>query len=66
MKAANGATPPDEEIDALRKQRNANDYTGQPITPAVVAECLTQAKALRKLLRARLEADHPELLKRPA
>ena len=53
-------------LDALRKQRNANDYTGQPITPAVVAECLTQAKALRKLLRARLEADHPELLKRPA
>ena len=53
-------------LDALRKQRNANDYTGQPITPAVVAECLTQAKALRKLLRTRLEADHPELLKRPA
>ena len=53
-------------LDALRKQRNANDYTGQPITPGVVAECLTQAKVLRKLLRARLEANHPELLKRPA
>jgi hypothetical protein len=39
-------------VDALRKQRNANDYTGQPITACVVAECLTQAKALRKLLRA--------------
>ena len=52
-------------LDALRKQRNANDYTGQPIASGVVAECLTQAKALRKLLRARLEADHPELLKSP-
>lgn len=52
-------------LDALRKQRNANDYTGQPITPAVVAECMAQAKALRKLLRDRLAADHPELLKSP-
>lgn len=50
-------------LDALRKQRNANDYTGHPITPAVVAECITQAKALRKLVRQRLAADHPELLK---
>jgi hypothetical protein len=52
-------------LDALRKQRNANDYTGQPITPAVVAECMAQAKALRKLLRGRLAADHPELVKSP-
>jgi len=35
-------------LDALRKQRNAHDYTGQPITPGVVSECLAQAKALRK------------------
>ena len=52
-------------LDALRKQRNANDYTGQPITPAVVAECMAQAKALRKELLQRLAADHPELLKSP-
>jgi hypothetical protein len=50
-------------LDALRKQRNANDYTGQPVTPAVVAECLAQAKALRKRLLQRLGADHPHLLK---
>jgi hypothetical protein len=50
-------------LDALRKQRNANDYTGQPITPAVVAECMAQAKALRRLLRQRLAAGRPELLK---
>jgi hypothetical protein len=50
-------------LDALRKQRNANDYTGQPITPGVVTECLAQARALRKLLMARLSSQHPDLLK---
>jgi hypothetical protein len=49
-------------LDALRRQRNANDYTGHPITPAVVAECLAQAKALHKALLARLKAKHPELM----
>lgn len=52
-------------LDALRKQRNANDYTGQPMTSAVASECIGQAKALRKFLRQRLAADHPELLKSP-
>ena len=49
-------------LDALRRQRNANDYTGQPITPAAVTECLTQAKALHKALLAHLRAKHPDLL----
>jgi hypothetical protein len=49
-------------LDALRRQRNANDYTGQPITPAVVAECLAQAKTLNKTLLAHLKAQHPDLL----
>lgn len=49
-------------LDALRRQRNANDYTGHPITPAVVAECLAQAKALHKALLARLKDDHPDLM----
>ena len=53
-------------LDALRRQRNANDYTGAPMTPDIVTECLTQAKALRKLLRAQLARKHPELLKTPA
>lgn len=52
-------------LDALRRQRNANDYTGQPITPAAATECVAQAKALRKQLRKRLEAHHPDLLKKP-
>ena len=50
---------------ALRRQRNANDYTGQPITTAAATECVAQAKALRKLLRKRLEAHHSDLLKKP-
>ncbi|WP_088287328.1 DNA-binding protein [Ideonella sp. A 288] len=50
-------------LDALRKQRNANDYTGHPITPGVVSECLVQGKALRKLLRTHLAAHHADLLK---
>jgi hypothetical protein len=53
-------------LDALRRQRNANDYTGAPMTSDIVTECLTQAKALRKLLRAQLASKHPELLKPPA
>ena len=49
-------------LDALRRQRNANDYTGHPITPAVVAECLAQAKALNKALLASLKAKNPDLM----
>jgi hypothetical protein len=53
-------------LDALRRQRNANDYTGQPITAAAVAECYSQAKALNKTLLAHLKAKHPDLLAPPA
>ena len=49
-------------LDALRRQRHANDYTGHPITPAVVAECLAQAKALHKALLAHLNAKRPDLM----
>jgi hypothetical protein len=37
-------------LDALRRQRNASDYTGQPVTPAAAAECIAQANALRRQL----------------
>ncbi len=53
-------------LDALRRQRNAHDYTGAPITPEIVAEFMSRAKALRKLLRAHLASKHPELLREPA
>jgi hypothetical protein len=50
-------------LDALRRQRNANDYTGQPVSAAAVAECLAQAKSLTKVLRRHLATRHPGLLK---
>jgi hypothetical protein len=49
-------------LDALRRQRNANDYTGQPITATAVAECLAQAKTLEKTLLGHLRDQHPQLL----
>lgn len=49
-------------LDALRRQRNANDYTGQPISAAAAAECIAQAKSLRKQLRQQLAAKRPYLL----
>jgi hypothetical protein len=52
-------------LDALRRQRNANDYTGHPITPAAATECIAQAKALRTLLHKHLAARHSSLLKMP-
>lgn len=52
-------------LDALRRKRNANDYTGDIITPDIVTECIIQATALRRLLHARLSERHPDLLKKP-
>ena len=51
-------------LDALRRKRNANDYTGDVVTPDVVAECVVQATRLRTVLRKRLTNTHPELLKK--
>ncbi len=50
-------------LDALRRKRNGNDYTGDVVTPDMVAECLAQATQLRALLRKHLTKTHPELLK---
>lgn len=33
-------------LDALRKQRNQNDYEGDPVSTAAVTECLAQAHLL--------------------
>lgn len=50
-------------LDALRRKRNANDYTGDVVTPDMVAECAAQATQLHTLLRQYLKKHHPELLK---
>lgn len=49
-------------LDALRKQRNLNDYEGDPVTDAAVRECLAQAEALLAHTRQWLQAHRPDLL----
>lgn len=49
-------------LDALRKQRNLNDYEGDPVTDAAVRECLSQAEALLAHTRQWLQTHRPDLL----
>jgi hypothetical protein len=49
-------------LDALRKQRNLNDYEGDPVSDAVVSECLTQAQTLLAHTRQFLQTQFPDLL----
>lgn len=49
-------------LDALRKQRNQNDYEGDPVRPAVVTECIAQAQALLAHTRHFLQTRFPALL----
>ena len=44
-------------LDALRKQRNIADYSGDLVEDAAVAECILQAKQLLALTRAWLRND---------
>jgi hypothetical protein len=50
-------------LDALRRKRNASDYTGDVVQPGMVSEASAQAAALLKALRVWLKAQHPDLLK---
>ncbi|HEY4079321.1 MAG TPA: DNA-binding protein [Burkholderiaceae bacterium] len=49
-------------LDALRKQRNLSDYSGDLVPESAAAECLGSAKALLKIVRAWMKAEKPELL----
>jgi hypothetical protein len=49
-------------LDALRKQRHLNDYEGDPITDAAVAECVQQAGQLLRHTEKCLQANRPDLL----
>lgn len=57
-------TPADTVIilDALRKQRNLNDYEGDPVTDAAMRECLAQATVLLGHTRQWLQSHRPDLL----
>lgn len=41
-------------LDALRKQRNLNDYTGDGVNEALLAECIAQAESLLQHARTTL------------
>ena len=50
-------------LDALRKKRNQNDYTGMPLAAAEAQEAIDQAKELLITLQSHLRSHHPLLLK---
>lgn len=50
-------------LDALRKQRNQNDYEGDPVSTAVVTECIAQATSLLAHTSQFLQTQFPALLK---
>lgn len=48
-------------LDALRKQRNVNDYEGDPVSDGALATCLDEANKLLTLTQQWLAAEYPEL-----
>lgn len=50
-------------LDAMRKQRNVADYSGDIVPESAVKECINQAEKLLKNFKEWLAANHPELLK---
>ena len=49
-------------LDALRKQRNLTEYTGDTIPKSALEECLLQAEALQALAMKWLKANRSELI----
>lgn len=49
-------------LDTLRKQRNAADYSGDPIAEGVTNECIEHARNLQKSVQNWLNSEHPGLL----
>lgn len=52
-------------LDALRKQRNLNDYEGDPVSDSVVSACLVQAEALLAHTHQFLQTRFAYLLNNP-
>jgi len=51
-------------LDALRKQRNIADYSGDLIPEANVIECIDYAKQLLQLFKEWLKGAHPEFIRK--
>lgn len=52
------------ELDALRKQRNVADYSGDLVTDSTMQHCLYWAGELSNLVGHYLQEQHPELLEK--
>lgn len=50
------------QLDALRKQRNVADYSGDPVSEKAVAACIVQANALQRAVLEWLSKNKPQLL----
>lgn len=50
-------------LDALRKQRNVADYSGDIVPLSAVKECIGQAESLLQHLARWLKANQPDLFK---
>ena len=48
-------------LDSLRKKRNLNDYSGDPIEPAAVRACIDHAQMLLTITRRWLGQHRPDL-----
>ena len=49
-------------LDTLRKQRSANDYTGDMVPASAVTECVTRAENLFQEVNSWLRKNRPDLL----
>ncbi|MEW8347445.1 MAG: DNA-binding protein [Candidatus Thiodiazotropha taylori] len=49
-------------LDALRKQRNVADYSGDMVPDIAVSECVTQAENLLRLVKQWLEGNEAKML----
>ena len=47
-------------LDKLRKQRNLADYSGDTVSNAALAECVSQAKVLFELVKGRVNKRWPK------
>lgn len=52
-------------LDALRKQRNVADYSGDVVPLNAVEECVARAEALELAVVRWLQENKPELLEQP-
>ncbi|NLD15377.1 MAG: DNA-binding protein [Gammaproteobacteria bacterium] len=49
-------------LDALRKQRNVADYSGDIVPPSALEECIASAGELQREVKRWLQTNKPELI----